>query len=84
VNIEDIKEKVLGTLDRPMRNVDIYAKLKKSIPKNDIGKAIRDLRAEGKIVSIGDTAARKHMLLSTAIEALFIEVRRLKKSKLDI
>jgi hypothetical protein len=33
VNIEDIKAKVLGTLDRPVTNVNIYDKLKQTIPK---------------------------------------------------
>jgi hypothetical protein len=35
-------------------------------------------------VTIGYTSAQKHMPLSAAFEALFSEVRGLKKGKLDI
>ena len=81
MNIEDTKEKVLGTLDnRSMTNVEVFNKLKKIIPKKDIDKAIRNLQSEGKIVSIDDTAKRRHMLLSTAIR-VSKEVERLKKRR---
>ena len=81
---ENIKEKVFEVLVSPMTNVDVYKKLNKTIPKKDVDRAIRDLRSEGKVVSLGWTAARKHMRLSTAIEELFYEMKRLKKRKLRI
>lgn len=77
-----IEEKVLKVLDEPLTNIEIAQRT--GIRHQDVGKALKNLRASGRIVSYGATTDRKHIRLAAAIEILFSEVVKLKKGPLEI
>lgn len=64
--MEEIEEKVLKVLDKPLRNDEIW-KLT-GLGKNNVNRALKNLRATGHIVSRGKGPAREHMRLATAID----------------
>ena len=67
--MNEIEERVLKVLDKPLRNYDIEKQT--GLPRKDVAKALKSLRAKGHIISRGATAARVHMRLAAAIEDIY-------------
>ena len=72
------EEKVLAVLGKPLTNLEIERLTK--LEYSNIAKILRKLHTSGGIISRGETSARRHMRLSTAIEILFDEIAKIKRT----